>query len=66
MGVIASIVAGTIVIALLFILLWVRQGKSETQIPKQPPTSGFYPPPTSQYGDVPSAPLLPDMQNKWK
>ncbi len=66
MGTIASIIAGSVVIVLLVVLLWVRQGRSGIKPPKQPPNAGFHPPPPSQFSNVPSAPVLPDLNNKWK
>ena len=66
MGTIASIIAGSVVIVLLVILLLVRQGRSGIKPPKQPPNAGFHPPPPSQFSNVPSAPVLPDLNNKWK
>ena len=66
MGTIASIIAGSVVIVLLVVLLWVRQGRSGIKPPKQPPNAGFHPPPPSQFSNVPSAPVLPDFNNKWK
>ncbi len=66
MGTIASIIAGSVVIVLLVILLLVRQGRSGIKPPKQPQNAGFHPPPPSQFSNVPSAPVLPDLNNKWK
>jgi len=66
MGTIASIIAGSVVIVLLVVLLWVRQGRSGIKPPKQPPNAGFHPPPPSQFSNVRSAPVLPDLNNKWK
>ena len=65
MGTIASIIAGVIVIALLLILLWVRQGRPEVTIPNQPPpTQGYQYQNPQQYSNVPSAPVLPDFKKK--
>ena len=66
MGTIASIIAGSVVIVLLVILLVIRQGRSDIKPPKRPPNGGFHPPPPSQFSNVRSAPILPDMNNKWK
>ena len=66
MGTIASIIAGSVVIVLLVVLLLVRQGRSGIKPPKQPQNAGFHPPPPSQFSNVPSAPVLPDLNNKWK
>jgi hypothetical protein len=66
MGTIASLIAGSVVIVLLVILLLVRQGRSGIKPPKQPPHGGFHPPPPSQFSNVRSAPVLPDLNNKWK
>ncbi len=66
MGTIASIIAGSVVIVLLVVLLLVRQGRSGIKPPKQPPNGGFHPPPPSQFSNVRSAPILPDLNNKWK
>lgn len=66
MGTIASIIAGSVVIVLLVVLLMIRQGKSDFKPPKQPPTGGFHPPPPSQFSNVRSAPILPELNSKWK
>jgi hypothetical protein len=66
MGTIASIIAGSVVIVLLVILLVIRQGRTDIKPPKRPPNGGFNPPPPSQFSNVRSAPILPDMNNKWK
>ena len=66
MGTIASIIAGSVVIVLLVVLLLVRQGRSGIKPPKQPPNGGLHPPPPSQFSNVRSAPILPDLNNKWK
>ena len=64
MGTIASIIAGVVVVALLMILLWVRQDKPPKKIPNQPPTQGYQYQNSSQYNNVPSAPSLPDFNRK--
>jgi len=65
-GVIASIIAGIVVIALLLILLSVKKGGSEFKAPVQLPKTGFQVPPPNKYSNVPSAPILPSMNDKWK
>ena len=66
MGTIASIIAGSVVVVLLVVLLLVRQGRSGIKPPKQPPNGGFYPQTPSQFSNVRSAPILPNLNDKWK